>query len=262
MRLLGASLGLLLGGLVIALVASGWTDVRRRQRALRLAPRLAAAQRGGLLAQALGDELAALLSREAARPLIRYAAVTSQPDEPLVLGYFEIAEGGETLAPPGARSGFRDEVARSTAGALIAAAPLTGRLAWRTLPFAGQPALIAMRRIAAAGEVIQGVVVDRTALTSWLAARAGDSVAELRPPVAAAALHGEPIIAGWRLTVEANPRAVAAAEAEAAALGRGFALRGAGAAAALILAGVLGAALSGRRTARAPTADPTRTPAR
>jgi len=95
-------------------------------------------------------------------------------------------------------------------------------LAWRTLGFAGQPAIVAARQVETPdGRLVQGFVVDRTALTSWLATHAGDAVAELRT--------GEPgtteIVPGWHLDVAANPRALAAAAAEATAVARGFLLR-------------------------------------
>jgi len=95
-------------------------------------------------------------------------------------------------------------------------------LSWRTLGFAGQPAVVAVRQVETPdGRLVQGFVVDRTALTSWLATHAGDAVAELRT--------GDDgtteIVPGWHLEVAANPRALVAAASEATAVARGFLLR-------------------------------------
>ena len=95
-------------------------------------------------------------------------------------------------------------------------------LEWRTLPFAGAPSLIAVRRVATPdGALAQGFVVDRTALTGWLSARAGDAVAELRTGDAGATA----IAPGWHLEVAANPRAIADAAASAAHLAIAFLIR-------------------------------------
>ncbi len=93
---------------------------------------------------------------------------------------------------------------------------------WRTFPFAGQPALVAVRQIETPdGRLAQGFVIDRTALTTWLASRAGDAVAELRTGD-----DGSTEVApGWHLEVAANPRALAAAATDARAVARGFVAR-------------------------------------
>jgi signal transduction histidine kinase len=101
---------------------------------------------------------------------------------------------------------------------LITVSPLE----WRTLPFAGQPAIVAVRHIATPdGPLAQGFVIDRAALTARLASQAGDAVAELRT--------GDDgtteIVPGWHLEVTANPLAVLAAGIEATAVARGFVLR-------------------------------------
>ena len=95
-------------------------------------------------------------------------------------------------------------------------------LEWRTLGFAGQPAVVAVRQVETPdGRLAQGFVVDRTALTSWLATHAGDAVAELRTGDSTAT----EIVPGWHLEVAANPRALVAAATEATAVARGFVLR-------------------------------------
>jgi signal transduction histidine kinase len=95
-------------------------------------------------------------------------------------------------------------------------------LEWRTLGFAGQPAIVAVRQVDTPdGELAQGFVVDRTALTGWLADHAGDAVAELRTGD-----NGTTeIVPGWHLEVAANPRAMIAAAADATAVARGFLVR-------------------------------------
>src|SRR5262249_54057276 len=95
-------------------------------------------------------------------------------------------------------------------------------LEWRTLPFAGQPAMVAVRQVETPDDrLAQGFVVDRTALTSWLASRAGEAVAELRTGDSSAA----EIVPGWHIEVAANPLQVAAAAVDANGVARGFVIR-------------------------------------
>lgn len=95
-------------------------------------------------------------------------------------------------------------------------------LEWKTFTFGGQPSLMAVRHVETPdGPLSQGFVIDRSALTSWLAARAGDAVVELRAGDGTAA----EIATGWHLAVTANPRAVTAAAASAAQISRGFVIR-------------------------------------
>ena len=106
-----------------------------------------------------------------------------------------------------------------------AAAPIAitvSPLEWRTLAFTGQPTVVAVRQVETPdGRLVQGFVVDRSALTSWLAGHAGDAVAELRT----GDNGSTEIVPGWHLEVTANPRAVVAADAAATGLARGFVLR-------------------------------------
>ncbi|HLL22813.1 MAG TPA: HAMP domain-containing sensor histidine kinase [Kofleriaceae bacterium] len=91
---------------------------------------------------------------------------------------------------------------------------------WRTLTYANQPALVALRHVATPdGTLAQGFVVDPSTLTSWLASRAGDSVAELAAREAGGAHEIAP---GWQLTVAANPRVLAAAAGAASDVARTF----------------------------------------
>jgi signal transduction histidine kinase len=95
-------------------------------------------------------------------------------------------------------------------------------LEWRTLPFAGQPAIVAVRQVETPdGRLAQGFVIDRTALTRWLAGHAEDAVAEL-----ATGDNGTTeIVPGWHLEVAANPAALASAASDATGVARGFVLR-------------------------------------
>lgn len=96
-------------------------------------------------------------------------------------------------------------------------------LEWRTLAFAGAPALVAVRQVDTPdGALAQGFVLDRATLTSWLAGRAGDQVAELRDGADASGLEIAP---GWHLQVTPNPRALARAASDAAQIAVGFAIR-------------------------------------
>lgn len=109
-------------------------------------------------------------------------------------------------------------------------------LEWRTLGFAGQPAMVAVRQVDTPdGRLAQGFVVDRAALTSWLASRAGDAVAALRTGDSAAT----EIVPGWHIEVAANPLAVTAAGVEARGLARGFVARFVAAAVIAILVALL-----------------------
>ena len=95
-------------------------------------------------------------------------------------------------------------------------------LEWKTLPFTAGPALVAVRQVATPdGNLAQGFVVDRTALTQWLAAHDDDLVAELRTGTGAAS----ELAPGWELVVHPNPRTVAVAAHDAAAIATGFIVR-------------------------------------
>ena len=108
-------------------------------------------------------------------------------------------------------------------------------LEWRTLTFNGAPALLAVRDVETPdGTFAQGFVVDRSALTSWLASRAGDTVAEL----VIGDDHATEVAPGWHLATTANPRAMAEAARSAAHLAMSFLLR-------FILLGVISALAAG-----------------
>ena len=95
-------------------------------------------------------------------------------------------------------------------------------LEWRTLPFAGSPALLAIRQVDTPdGPLAQGFVIDRSKLTAWLATKAGDMVAEVHPDDS----RGAAVLAGWGLTVAPNPRTVSQASVEAHAVARAFVIR-------------------------------------
>jgi signal transduction histidine kinase len=95
-------------------------------------------------------------------------------------------------------------------------------LEWRTLPFAGEPALLAIRQVQTPdGALAQGFVVDHATLNSWLATKAGDMVAELHPDDS----RGAAIAPGWSLMVEPDRRALAQAADEAQAIARAFLVR-------------------------------------
>ncbi len=96
-------------------------------------------------------------------------------------------------------------------------------LEWHSQPFAGHPALVAVRSVQTPdGGYAQGFVVDRATLTSWLAARVGDQVAELHDSGGSGATE---LAAGWQLTVAPNPRALVAASTEAASLAQDFVVK-------------------------------------
>jgi signal transduction histidine kinase len=109
-------------------------------------------------------------------------------------------------------------------------------LEWRTLPFAGEPALVAVRQVQTPdGTLAQGFVVDRSALGGWLASRAGDSVADLHSDES----RGAAIAPGWSLSIQPNPRTLAEAADDADAVARAFLVRFAGIGAIAVLAAAL-----------------------
>jgi signal transduction histidine kinase len=110
-------------------------------------------------------------------------------------------------------------------------------LEWHTLPFLGGPSLVAVRQVQTPdGNFAQGFVVDRAALTQWLADHGDDLVAELHTGTANAAAE---IIPGWELAVHPNPRAVAAAASDAARIATAFLIRFVLVAAIAVLAALL-----------------------
>lgn len=134
-------------------------------------------------------------------------------------------------APPRVRTHVPDRVISVPKVITITVAPLE----WRTLAFEGKPALVAVRDVETPdGTFAQGFVVDRTALTSWLAARAGETVAEL---VVGESSTTE-VAPGWHLAATPNPRALAEAAQSAAHLAMAFLLR-------FILLGVIAALAAG-----------------
>lgn len=96
-------------------------------------------------------------------------------------------------------------------------------LEWRTLSFAGGPALVAVRQVQTPdANLAQGFVIDRSTLTTSLAAKAGEMVAELHTDADRA---GVDIAPGWRLTVMPNPRTLAQAGTAMHEVARSFLLR-------------------------------------
>ena len=131
-------------------------------------------------------------------------------------------------------------------------------LGWRTLPFGGVPALVAVREVDTPdGALAQGFVVDRASLTGWLARAGADTrspdatceqaaVAGARAPAIVttstnACLPTVPIVElredaggasvataiapGWALVARPHPRALLAAATQAHALARAFVVR-------------------------------------
>jgi len=95
-------------------------------------------------------------------------------------------------------------------------------LEWRTMPFAGVPTLIAVRQVETPDRwLAQGFVIDRRALTTWLARRSGDMHAELRPDDALAV----PVAQQWGLTVQPSQASVAHAAEDSSAAARTFLIR-------------------------------------
>ncbi len=153
-----------LAALLVAWFTSGWADVRARQNAKRTAPLAVAETRGAELAQELRRELSRLLSREIERPYFHYqnlmrdprasrgtgvtpSPLATGPNDPLVMGYFQLDTKGKTTTPtinddvpalsePKQLAGnlqFRGEVIRSLSVRLAPIA-VAGELIARTDP--------------------------------------------------------------------------------------------------------------------------------
>ncbi|MEO8840671.1 MAG: HAMP domain-containing sensor histidine kinase [Kofleriaceae bacterium] len=108
-------------------------------------------------------------------------------------------------------------------------APITitvSSLEWHTLPFSGGTSLVAVREVQTPdGNLAQGFVVDRAALTSWLANHAGDLVAQLHPRAANTSAPSAELVPGWELTIEPNPRELATSVTDAAKVATTFVVR-------------------------------------
>ena len=104
------------------------------------------------------------------------------------------------------------------------------------MPFAGEPALIAIRQVQTPDRSFtQGFVVDREALTAWLATKAGDMIPVLRPDHSA----GAPVAPQWGLTLEPNPQSLTGAAADSRAIASSFVMRFAGVGAVSVIAAAL-----------------------
>ena len=109
-------------------------------------------------------------------------------------------------------------------------------LEWRTMPFGGVPALVAVREVQTPdGSLTQGFVIDRPALTKRLETTAGAMVAELRADDSRSISFAP----GWGVTVEPNPDALALASADSAWIARAFLIRFVGVACVAALAAAL-----------------------
>jgi len=92
-------------------------------------------------------------------------------------------------------------------------------LLWRTLSFDNKPSLVAVRQVQTPdGTFAQGFVVNPSTLADWVASKANDMVADLRP----AGIDGAEVVPGWRLTVAPRPQRLAQADLEAEAIARTF----------------------------------------
>jgi signal transduction histidine kinase len=139
----------------------------------------------------------------------------------------------EVAKPPAAKPVVK--VPRTKTPAPVAPpAPVTitvSALAWQTMPFAGTPGLIAIRQVQTPdGNLTQGFVIDRSTLTSELAGKAGDMVAELnrddgKGARASLASRSVEIAPGWQLVVSPNPRTLLQSARDATAIAHSFLIR-------------------------------------
>ena len=159
--LLTAALAVLLG----AWFLSGWADVRAQQRELSAAPARDATSKSTALAAELRGELSRLMSRELERPYFHYqnlmhdprtsgvwgvapSPLAAGPEDPLVLGYFQLDPKGGVTTPTindafpelsesrrlAEHRRFRDEVTRDLAALLTPKAEPPGVLVAEAAP--------------------------------------------------------------------------------------------------------------------------------
>jgi hypothetical protein len=111
---------------------------------------------------------------------------------------------------------------------------VTAPLAWHTVTLGGQPALVALREVSTPdGTLVQGLTVDREALSRWLEEREAAEEVGL-----GADGEGENVLDQWTLVATPQPAALAAAAGRAAGIERRFHLRFADVGLAAVLAGL------------------------
>jgi len=164
------------------------------------------------------DRVARDLSRQLAPKGAAPAPVKSAPSQVVTIdqnAYVQNARPNAVYSQQVQRSEVPD---KSLPPVTITISPLE----WRTLPFNGAPTLVAVRQVQTPdGPLTQGFVVDRATLTSRLASKAGDMVAELHPDDT----RGTPIAPGWGIRVDPNPRVLAEAAETARSFARAFLIR-------------------------------------
>ncbi len=93
---------------------------------------------------------------------------------------------------------------------------------WRTELLAGTPSLVATRHVETPdGKLVQGFVVERAMLASWLGARAGDTPIQIHVSPSDES-PGSEIAPGWSVAAAINPAALASASSAADAVARSF----------------------------------------
>ncbi len=92
---------------------------------------------------------------------------------------------------------------------------------WRTELLAGTPSLVATRHVETPdGKLVQGFVIERAMLASWLGARAAETPIQIH--ASSDDSPGSEIAPGWSVTAAINPIALASASSAAAAVARSF----------------------------------------
>src|SRR4029077_13022421 len=106
----------LVAALLVAWFLSGWRDVRAQQRAVEAEASEAASRRAAELARDLRGQLEHLVVHEGERPYFQYqnlfhdpkasagwnvapSPLAHMPEDPLVLGYFQIDRKGRVTTP-------------------------------------------------------------------------------------------------------------------------------------------------------------------
>ena len=197
----------------------------RNQVARDLSRQLAPAESpGGQLAARTGPPPRAAGPR--ARPQPETSAISQQPGAQVIqMDPRVYVQNANPNAVYSQQTQMQNAPAKPPAVAPVTPGPVTitiSPLEWRTMPFADAPTLLAVRHVEAPhNSLTQGFVMDRGALTKWLATRSGDMLAELRPDDSL----GVPVAPHWGLSVRPNPASLTKAAHDATAVASAFLIR-------------------------------------
>lgn len=232
-----------------------------RDLARELAPPKGGSEAAVRVAEAPPHQVPPVREQERAREVIQIDANSYAQNITANAVYWEQWDNNMNTGAQGSTAGSDGDTRKASTklapppGATGAVTITVSPLEWRTLTFGGVASLLAIRQVQTPdGNLAQGFVVDRATLTSRLAGKAGELVAELRTgsQIVAGTGASVDIAPGWHLSVVPNPRTIAHAAREAAAVARDFLVRfvGIGAIAIVVAGCVLWIVMRAERLAR------------